>query len=148
LAMPEARAKALTYWVRQKIRYVSTGEKHDYTPHPPALVLASRYGDCKDTSQLLAVMLREAGIPVALATLGAPDAGRVMESVPSRWGPHAILLATGEGRDPGIDPPASLAPWDFLPRDDRDRLCYVVDEKGKLRLLRTPPLSADGYRVE
>ncbi len=148
LATPEARARALTCWVRQKIRYVSAGEKHDYTPHPPAQVLANRFGDCKDTSQLLAVMLREAGIPVALATLGALDDGQILQSVPSPWGTHAILLATIDGKDHWIDTTASLAPWNFLPRDDRDRLCYVVDEKGKLRLLRTPPLSADGYRVE
>jgi tetratricopeptide (TPR) repeat protein len=148
LTTPEARARALTYWVRQKIRYVSSGEKHDYTPHPPAQVLANRFGDCKDTSQLLAVMLREAGIPVALATLGALDDGQVVESVPSPWGTHAILLAAIDGKNHWIDTTASLACWDFLPRDDRDRLCYVVDDEGKLRLLRTPPLSSDGYRVE
>ncbi len=148
LKTPEEKARALTYWLRQKIRYISTGETHDYTPHPPATVLANRFGDCKDTSQFLAVLLREAGIPVALATLGALDDGQVLESVPSPWGTHAILLATIDGKEHWIDTTASLAGWDFLPRDDRDRLCYLVDDKGKLRLQRTPPLSADGYRVE
>jgi tetratricopeptide (TPR) repeat protein len=145
---PEEKARALTCWVRQKVRYISTGEKHDYTPHPPATVLANRFGDCKDSSQLLAVMLREAGIPVALATLGALDDGQILESVPSPWGTHAILLATIDGKDHWIDTTASLAGWDFLPRDDRDRLCYLVDDKGKLTLRRTPPLSADDYRIE
>ena len=148
LSNPADKARALTYWVRRNIRYISTGEKHDYTPHRPALVLANRFGDCKDTSQLLAVMLREAGIPVELATLGALDDGQVLESVPSPWGTHAILLATIDGKPHWIDTTASLAGWDFLPRDDRDRLCYVVDDKGTIRLLRTPPLSADGNRIE
>ncbi|MGH7225068.1 MAG: tetratricopeptide repeat protein, partial [Gemmataceae bacterium] len=129
-------------------RYVSAGAKHDYTPHPPAVVLANRFGDCKDTSQLLAVMLREAGIAVELATLGALDDGQVLESVPSPWGTHAILLATIDGKPHWIDTTSSLVGWDFLPRDDRDRLCYVVDPKGAIRLLRTPPLSADGNRIE
>jgi tetratricopeptide (TPR) repeat protein len=148
LKTPEERARALTYWLRQKIRYVSSGEKHDYTPHPPAEVIANRFGDCKDTSQLLAVMLREAGIRVALATLGAQDDGQVLESVPSPWGTHAILLTTIDGKEHWIDTTAALAGWDFLPRDDRDRVCYVVDEKGNLRLTRTPPMTPESSRVE
>src|SRR5262249_21140759 len=61
---PLEKARALTYWVRRNVRYVSVGEKHDYTPHMPEEVMANRYGDCKDTSQLLATLLREAGIQV------------------------------------------------------------------------------------
>jgi tetratricopeptide (TPR) repeat protein len=148
LSSPADKARALTHWMRRNIRYISTGEKHDYTPHPPALVLANRFGDCKDTSQLLAVMLREAGIHVELATLGAQDDGQVLESVPSPWGTHAILLITLDGKQHWIDTTASLAGWDFLPRDDRDRLCYLVDEKGAIRRVRTPPLTADGNRIE
>jgi tetratricopeptide (TPR) repeat protein/transglutaminase-like putative cysteine protease len=148
LADPAAKARALTYWVRRKVRYVSTGERHDYTPHEPGQVLLNRFGDCKDTSQLLAVMLREACIPVALATLGALDDGQVMESVPSPWGTHAILVATIDGQDHWIDTTATLAGWDFLPRDDRNRLCYVVDDKGNLRLRRTPPVTTESNRIE
>jgi tetratricopeptide (TPR) repeat protein len=148
LKTPLEKARALAYWVRRNIRYVSAGEKHDYTPHRPALVLGNRYGDCKDQTQLLAVMLREAGIDVALATLGVRDDGQVLESVPSPWGTHAILLVTIADRQHWIDTTATLCGWDFLPRDDRDRLCYVVDDKGALRLVRTPVLTADDNRIE
>ena len=99
----EEKARALAYWLRRNIRYVSSGEKHDYTPHPPATIFANRYGDCKDTSQLLAAMFKEAGIPVELATLGALDDGQMLEAVPSPWGTHAILLATIDGRPHWID---------------------------------------------
>jgi tetratricopeptide (TPR) repeat protein/transglutaminase-like putative cysteine protease len=142
LTTPEEKARALTYWLRRNIRYVSAGEKHDYTPHPPATTFANRYGDCKDTSQLLAVMLKEAGIPVALVTLGVLDDGQVQEDVPSPWGTHAILLATIDGRPHWIDTTLSLGAWDYLPRDDRDRLCYVIDDKG-LRLVRTPTMKPE-----
>jgi tetratricopeptide (TPR) repeat protein len=147
LKTPVEKARALTYWVRRSIRYVSMGEKHDYTPRPPAIVLANRYGDCKDQGQLLAVMLREAGLPVALATLGALDDGQVLEDVPSPWGSHAIVLVTLDGKDHWIDTTTSLAGWDFLPRDDRDRLCYVVDDKA-LRLVRTPAATPESNRIE
>ena len=97
---------------------------------------------------MLAVMLRAAGIKVELVTLGVRDDGQVIEEVPSPWGTHAILLATIDGKRHWIDTTASLAGWDFLPRDDRNRLCYLVDDKGNIRLDRTPPLSPDGNRVE
>ncbi len=144
---PIAKARALTYWMRRNIRYVSSGETHDYTPHRPSEILANRYGDCKDTSQLLAVMLREAGVKVELATLGARDDGQVLEAVPSPWGTHAILVATIAGKEHWIDTTSSLAGWDFLPHDDHDRLCYIVDDKGAIRLERTPALTADDNRI-
>jgi tetratricopeptide (TPR) repeat protein/transglutaminase-like putative cysteine protease len=147
LKTPLEKARALTYWVRHNIRYVSLGEKHDYTPNPPSQVLSGRYGDCKDQSQLLAVMLREAGVPVALATLGTLDDGQVLESLPSPWGTHAILLVTLDDKQHWVDTTASLAGWDFLPREDRNRLCYVVDDRGRLRLLRTPAITADDNRT-
>jgi tetratricopeptide (TPR) repeat protein/transglutaminase-like putative cysteine protease len=147
LQTPLEKARALTYWVRRHIRYVSVGEKHDYTPHTPVVVLNNRYGDCKDSSQLLAVMLKEVGIPVALATLGVRDDGQVLEDVPSPWGTHAILLVTIDGSEHWIDTTASLAGWNFLPRDDRDRLCYIVDDKG-IRLERTPALKPEDNRIE
>jgi tetratricopeptide (TPR) repeat protein/transglutaminase-like putative cysteine protease len=147
LETPTDKARALTYWVRRNIRYLSVGEQHRFTPHPPARVLDNRYGDCKDSTQLLAVMLKEAGVPVALATLGSRDDGQVIESVPSPSGSHAILLVTIDGRRHWIDTTTNLCGWDFLPRDDRDRLCYVTDDKG-LRLIRTPPLTADDNRYE
>ena len=133
---PIAKARALVYWMRRNIRYVSTGEMHDYTPHKPSEILANRYGDCKDGTQLLAVMLREVGIKVELATLGAEDDGQVLKAVPSPWGTHAILVATIDGKEHWVDTTSSLAGWDFLPHDDRDRLCYVVDDKGAIRLTR------------
>jgi tetratricopeptide (TPR) repeat protein len=147
LTTPQEKAKALTYWVRRHIRYVSVGERHDYTPHLPADILANRFGDCKDSSQLLAIMLKEAGIPVALVSLGVRDDGQVLEEVPSPWATHAILVATIAGKQHWIDTTSRLAGWDYLPRDDRDRLCYVIDENN-IKLLRTPAFTADDNRTE
>jgi tetratricopeptide (TPR) repeat protein len=147
LKAPQDKARALTGWLRRNIRYVSTGEKHDFTPHTPAATFANRYGDCKDTSQLLAVMFKEAGLPVALATLGVLDDGQVLDDVPSPWGTHAILLSVIGGRPHWIDTTLSLGAWDYLPRDDRDRLCHVTDDKG-VRLVRTPPLRPEDNKTE
>jgi tetratricopeptide (TPR) repeat protein len=147
LSKPEDKARALTYWLRRHIRYVSVGEKHDYTPHDPSEVLANRFGDCKDQSQLLAVMMRAAGLDVGLATLGTRGDGQVWPEVPCPWGTHAILLVTLDGKDHWIDTTVSMAAWDFLPQSDRDRVTYVVDDKS-IRLLRTPALRSTDNRIE
>ena len=57
-------------------------------------------------------------------------------------------MATIDGKEHWMDTTSSLAGWDFLPHDDRDRLCYVVDDKGAIRLTRTPPLTPDDNRIE
>jgi tetratricopeptide (TPR) repeat protein/transglutaminase-like putative cysteine protease len=176
LKSPLEKARALTYWVRRNIRYVSSGEKHDFTPHPPGRVLANRFGDCKDQSQLLAVMLREIGIEVSLVTLATQGDGQILESVPSPLANHAILRAVIDGKEHWIDTTTTLAGWDFLARDDRGRVCYVVDAppspgragrvntpaaepgaslpplapatSGKLRIMRTPELTPEDNRIE
>jgi tetratricopeptide (TPR) repeat protein len=148
LTDPVAKARALTYWVRKRIRYVSiSASSTGYTPQLPGRVLANRYGDCKDQSQLLAVMLRQAGIQVELVTLGTLDDGQIVPEVPMPWGTHAILLATIDGKQYWIDSTVTHAAWDFLPRDDRDRVVYVTSN-GSVRLLRTPPLTAADHRYE
>jgi tetratricopeptide (TPR) repeat protein/transglutaminase-like putative cysteine protease len=140
LTDPTDKARALTYWVRKRIRYISVSTSGSgYTPQLPVRVLANRFGDCKDQAQLLAVMLREAGIQVELVTLGVLDDGQVVPEVPMPWGTHAILLVTIDGKQHWIDSTVTAAAWDFLPRDDRDRIAYLTDNE-KIRLLRTPRL--------
>jgi tetratricopeptide (TPR) repeat protein len=154
LNAPLEKARALSYWVRRHVRYLSVGANHRYTPYRPARVLTERYGDCKDQGQLLAVMLRAAGIPCAVASLGGRGDGQILESVPSPWAPHEILLVTLEGRDHWIDSTVSEGAWDVLPFDDCNRLCYLMDAEAaaagrpSLRLKRTPPLRAADNRIE
>jgi tetratricopeptide (TPR) repeat protein/transglutaminase-like putative cysteine protease len=149
LKTPLEKARALATWVRRRIRYVSVASaRHGYTPNQPNVVLGNLFGDCKDQTQLLAVMLREAGLLVYLVTLGAQDDGQVLPELPSPWGTHAILLVPIDGEDHWIDTTATHVAWDFLPAESRDRVVYVTDEKGKLRLLRTPPLSCQQNAYE
>jgi tetratricopeptide (TPR) repeat protein len=145
---PIDKAKALTYWVRRNVRYLSRGPGGlGYTPHLPHQVLNNRYGDCKDQAQLLAVMLREIGLPVWLVTLGTVDDGQVLPDVPAPWGSHAILLTKIDGQEYWIDTTVSLAAWDFLPRSDRDRQVYVT-QGGDIKLMKTPPFTYKDYRIE
>src|SRR5207237_10346028 len=98
-------------------------------------------------AQLLAVMLREVGVPVWLVTLGTLDDGQVLADVPSPWGTHAILLAEIDGKEYWIDTTVSQAAWDFLPRGDCDRFVYLT-QGGKVKLARTPAFTYKDFRVE
>jgi hypothetical protein len=134
------KARALTYWVRENVRYLSLHERESWAPHAPRRVFATRYGDCKDQCQLLAVLLRGAGVKAGVGIISWAESGDILESFPSPWGNHTIVLATVEGRDAWIDPVMRRAAWDVLAEQDHDRLCYVSDEKASLRLVRTPKL--------
>jgi tetratricopeptide (TPR) repeat protein/transglutaminase-like putative cysteine protease len=148
LTDPSDKARALTQWVRGHVRYVSSGEKHDYTPYPPTRVLTHRYGDCKDTAHLLAVLCRQAGLHAGVATVGVRGDGQVNEAVPCPWGSHALCVVTIDGQDHWVDTTAEMIGWDVLPKDDRDRACYVTDET-TIRMARTPALTpADNATVQ
>ena len=59
-AVPDAeeRASQALHWVQNRIRYWSMGaDACNLRPRPPALVVDSGYGDCKDKALLLATML-------------------------------------------------------------------------------------------
>jgi tetratricopeptide (TPR) repeat protein len=149
LSKPVDKARALTYWVRHHIRYVSiVSASHRYTPSLPATVHGNLYGDCKDQVQLLAVLLREAGLQPELVTLGVRGDGQVLAEVPSPWGTHALLLVRIDGKDHWIDTTAALAAWDYLPRNDCDRVVYITPPDGRLRLARTPKQTWADNRVE
>lgn len=142
------KTRALTHWVRRNVRYLSRGPGGaGYTPHLPHQVLANLFGDCKDQSQLLAVMLREIGLSPYLVTLGTLDDGQVSPEVPSPWGTHALLMVPIARKEYWIDTTITQAAWDYLPRADRDRQAYLTRD-AELKLLRTPPMSYHDSRIE
>ena len=144
------KARALIYWMRRNIRYVvdrrearlhaaSAGRMFLTQPlrrlqgHQPA---AGRHAP-RGRHQGRAGHARGAG--------RRPGARKRCRRRGART---PSCSATIDGKDHWIDTTSSLAGWDFLPHDDRDRLCYVVDDKGAIRLTRTPPMTADDNRIE
>jgi hypothetical protein len=75
-ADPAERALAATRFVQHEIRYlgIELGE-NSHRPHPPAQVLAQRFGDCKDKALLLVTLLRGLGVEASVALVNT-DLGR------------------------------------------------------------------------
>ncbi|MBI1902270.1 MAG: DUF3857 and transglutaminase domain-containing protein [Planctomycetia bacterium] len=142
------KAKALTSWVRANIRYLSIGHNTaGYTPHAPEWVLAKRFGNCLDQSQLLYVMMQEARLSASHVFVNTNATRQILPHVPSLEAEHAVVLCEVGGQQLWIDPTATLTAWDSVRSDLFGRQAYVVDDK-HVRLIKLPELSADRNRIE
>lgn len=104
-ATPEDRAYAALRLVQDEIRYVSLSVgAGGYFARPPAEVIGAGFGDCKDKSLLLRVILTRLGIPSAVA-LTDLDAGYGLPEELPMLGvfDHMILRATLGGRTVWMD---------------------------------------------
>ncbi len=146
---PRQRLEALVAFLRQQIRYVAVEVGiGGYRPHPPATVLARRWGDCKDKALLLIELLREAGIAAYPALILAED-DRIDPQFPSPDQfnhlivavPTAGLLTTAE--DPVadgylfVDPTQTRGAVRWLHPMDQDQDALVIQPSGAM-LVRTP----------
>lgn len=108
-ATPEARAFAALRLVQDELRYVSLSVgAGGYFARTPEEVIATGFGDCKDKSLLLRVILDRLGLPSAVA-LTDLDAGYGLPTeLPTPWVfDHMILRATLDGRAVWMDPTGS-----------------------------------------
>lgn len=108
-ATPEARAFAALRLVQDELRYVSLSVgAGGYFARPPVEVVAAGFGDCKDKSLLLRVILSRLGINAAVA-LADLDAGYGLpDELPTPYVfDHMILRATLDGRTVWMDPTGS-----------------------------------------
>ncbi len=78
------RIQAVHAWVQKNFRYVSLmfGE-HGYLPYSLDEILERRFGDCKDMTLLLVVLLRSLGIEALPAIVRTRDLGDLPADVPS-----------------------------------------------------------------
>ena len=108
-ATPEARAYAALRLVQDEIRYVSLSVgAGGYFARLPEEVIASGFGDCKDKSLLLRVLLDRLGVKAAVALTDLDDGYRLPEELPTPFVfDHMILRATLDGRAVWMDPTGS-----------------------------------------
>ncbi|MFZ6640545.1 DUF3857 domain-containing protein [Undibacterium sp. TC4M20W] len=97
--------QALAY-VQNEIRYlsISIGE-NSHKPFPPDVVLARRYGDCKDKSLLLSTILRKLGIEASPVLISASNPAMPGKMLPSPLAfDHAIVRVKVNGKVYYLDP--------------------------------------------
>jgi transglutaminase-like putative cysteine protease len=68
---PEQKARQIYKWVQKNIKYVAFEEGMEgFIPREANLVCSRRFGDCKDMSSILTVMLNHAGVPAYYTWIG------------------------------------------------------------------------------
>ena len=106
---PDARAFAALRLVQDELRYVSLSVgAGGYFARMPEEVIAAGFGDCKDKSLLLRVILSRLGIDAAVALTDLDAGYSLPEELPTPYVfDHMILRATLDGRAVWMDPTGS-----------------------------------------
>ena len=123
--------RAIHRWVAQDIRYVSIAlGLGGYQPRPPAEVIRTGFGDCKDKATLFVAALTRLGItayPVLLSADGGVD--RRLPSIEQFDHAIAAVVEPGGGYR-FVDLTASLVAYGQLPYGEQGEFALVVRPDG------------------
>jgi hypothetical protein len=119
--------KALYRFLQHKTRYIAIHlGVGGYQPHEASLVLHNGYGDCKDLSTLLIVMLGTVGIKAYPVLLETRDKGTVLADFPSSQFNHVICCVPLERDTFWLDGTCSYCSFGELPVWDEGCQALVV----------------------
>jgi hypothetical protein len=142
---PEGQLLATLRFIQDEIRYLGIElGPHSHLPHPPAQVLARRYGDCKDKAFLLATALAALGIEAYPALVNSELLGRVQDVLPSPYAfDHVITVVKLNGQTYWFDPTMSLQRGGLAQHNNPEFGCALIVRPGTQALTEIPlPLSA------
>jgi hypothetical protein len=147
---PDTLAVRFLSLLRARVRYHADIDKvHAFVPRPAGAVLAKGYGDCKEMSTLMALLLQKKGVRAGVTLVSPPGVFQVLEGYPSLGGfNHMVVWVEAPGKpirffDPTVkygDPNDS-----YFPIIDRSAL---IIEPGKSRLTRIAAAKTFRNRVE
>ncbi len=134
LSGAEEKALALLRFVQQDVRYLGMElGAGTHRPSPPEVVLARRFGDCKDKTLLFCALARVAGVKVFPALVHTEYKDRA-EKVPPSPGSFDHVIAAIERPDGGywwVDPTATSQAGDLEHRAVGDfRRALVIKAGG------------------
>lgn len=93
-------------FVQDEIRYLAMSNGvNSHKPHHPELVFTQRFGDCKDKSYLLSVMLKRIGVKAWPAIVSTQHKNYVDQYMPSIFAfNHVIVKFKWKGKEYWVDP--------------------------------------------
>lgn len=102
----KAQVLAALRYVQDNIRYlgIEVGA-NSHEPHPVEVVLQRRFGDCKDKSLMLSIMLRELGVEAYPALVSTDSRKSIADWLPSPLAfNHVVTQVLLEGKTYWVDP--------------------------------------------
>ena len=105
-ADPGDQVVAVLHFVQKNIRYMSVVMgAGSYTPSQPGVVLARRFGDCKDKTLLTLTMLKALGIEARAGLVNTRIREGVVQRIPSAAAfDHVLVRVQVHGQSYWIDP--------------------------------------------
>ena len=143
----EEKLLRLQAFLQEEIRYQMDYEEPiaGVKPHAAPLVLARRYGDCKDKAVLFITLARLADIDAHFALVRTRDLGAIDAEVPSQQFNHVIVYIPAQsGFESGrfFDPTADGLDAQVLRPDDAGTLSLVLDMKKERLYWQSIPFQA------
>jgi hypothetical protein len=152
------KVKALSEFAQKDLRYVHIAlGTSGYQPRPPAEVLQTGFGDCKDKANFLRVMLREIGVESHLVLVNTERGIVRSDSLPATLFDHAVIAIRlpgdgstkprndmamiDDGKGGGLllfDPTDTLTPFGGIGEHLRANTVLLVSGDSA-RLVPTPP---------
>jgi len=130
-ADPEKAVQRALDYVQNEIRYLSLSlGENSHKPFPPDVVIARRYGDCKDKALLLVTLLRRLGFeaePVLISTTAPKGQNRYLPS-PVIFN-HAIVRTVVNGKAYFLDATrsAQYGPLDNMGQSHAGAEVLIID---------------------
>jgi len=96
----DEKAKSIYKWVQSNIKYVAFEDGLEgFIPREANLVLARKYGDCKDMASILQAMLNHAGIPAYFTWIGTRSLPYTYQETPLPIVDNHMICAVRIGND-------------------------------------------------
>ncbi len=142
-----ARIEAIHNFVVKNTRYLHVGlGVHGWKPYKTTECFSNKYGDCKDKSSLLKVMLEEAGVEANLVLVRTRDLGTVDRRPASMHVfNHAIVYVPSE--DLYLDPTAEFNGTRELTPMDQGAQALIVEDGGEATMTMLPVDEAEDNRL-
>ena len=134
------KTRRIYQWVQKHIKYIAFEDgMGGFVPRDANIVLHRRYGDCKDMTSLLTMMLNTAGIPAYFTWIGTRDIAYSYHETPLPIvDNHMICTANPDGRMIFLDGTDPHCVFGSVPEGIQDKEAMVAIGPGEYKILKVP----------
>ncbi len=147
-ATARERMDAIFEYCQRNVRYEQMFLEHgEFVPNAADVILARKFGDCKDYTTLMHAMAASVGIPAHLAICYRGRGHRLHENIPASQFNHVLLHFSDNGVDRWYDATDRLGLCGTPSFDLANATALVVD-RGQSKLVMIAESPANLFRVE
>lgn len=142
LKTPEDKARKIFHWVQKNIKYIAFEDGMEgFIPRQANLVYDRRYGDCKDMSSILTVMLNAAGLKAYHTWIGTRSLSYNYAETPLPIvDNHMICTVDLDGKYVFLDATDPHCFFGFPTEGIQDKEAMVAISPGEYKILTVPTI--------